>query len=96
MPIYLLSALNPPKGVIEQIHKIMAKFFWGSTTIKKKKHWVAWDKTCLPNEEGGLGFRSLHEIALFAKLRWNFRTGRSLWSSYMANKYNKKVYPVTA
>lgn len=27
MPIYLMSAINPPKGVINQIHKILAKFF---------------------------------------------------------------------
>lgn len=27
MPIYLMSAINPPKRVINQIHKILAKFF---------------------------------------------------------------------
>lgn len=25
--IYLMSGMNPPKGVIDQIHRIMAKFF---------------------------------------------------------------------
>lgn len=26
MPLYPMSAMNPPKGVIDQIHKIMDKF----------------------------------------------------------------------
>ncbi|XP_059310243.1 uncharacterized protein LOC132061439 [Lycium ferocissimum] len=70
MPIYLLSAMNPLKGVINQLHKIFAKFFWSNTAGVKGRHWVAWDKMCLPKDEGGLGFRSLHDIAkaLFAKL----------------------------
>lgn len=29
MPIYLMSAMNPLKGVIDQIHKVMANFFLG-------------------------------------------------------------------
>ncbi|XP_059301818.1 uncharacterized protein LOC132053727 [Lycium ferocissimum] len=27
MPVYLLSAMNPPSGVIKQLHRIFAKFF---------------------------------------------------------------------
>ncbi|XP_060181348.1 uncharacterized protein LOC132610954 [Lycium barbarum] len=89
MPVYLLSATNPPSGVIKQLHKIFTKFFWSNTVGVKSKHWVAWDKLCLPKDEGGIGLRSLTDIsnALFAKLWWNFRYGRSLWSSYMLNKY---------
>lgn len=26
MPIYQLSAMNPPKGVVDYIHKVIAKF----------------------------------------------------------------------
>lgn len=29
MPVYLLSAMNPPVGVINQMHKIFTKFQWG-------------------------------------------------------------------
>ncbi|WMV13941.1 hypothetical protein MTR67_007326 [Solanum verrucosum] len=99
MPIYLMSAMNPPKGVINQIQKIMAKFFWGKVGSLKGKHWVAWDDLCLPKAEGGIGLRSLHTVAdsLFAKLWWNFRTSSdSLWSHYMWNKYCKKQHPVIA
>ncbi|KAG5592596.1 hypothetical protein H5410_043110 [Solanum commersonii] len=59
-------------------------------------HWVAWEELCYPKKEGGIGFRSLHDVsrALFAKLWWNFRTSTSsLWSRYMGNKYCKKLHP---
>ncbi|XP_060200399.1 uncharacterized protein LOC132628652 [Lycium barbarum] len=46
MLVYLLSAMNPLKGVINQLHKIFAKFFWSNTAGVKGKHWVAWDKIC--------------------------------------------------
>ncbi|WMV08192.1 hypothetical protein MTR67_001577 [Solanum verrucosum] len=96
----MLSAMNLPVGVINQLHKIFAKFCWGNTTGSKNKHWwVAGDKMCYPKEEGGLGLRSLHDVAkaLFAKLWWNFRTATSsLWASYMWNKYCKKHHPIIA
>ncbi|XP_060177942.1 uncharacterized protein LOC132607882 [Lycium barbarum] len=38
MPVYLLSAMNPPSGVIKQLHKIFAKFFWSNTVGVKSKH----------------------------------------------------------
>lgn len=69
LPIYLMYSINPPKGVINQIHKIMIRFFWGSTGALKVKHWVAWETLCLPIKEGKLDFRSLHHVGevLFAK-----------------------------
>lgn len=43
IPIYTLSAMNTPKGLLEQLHKVFAKFFWGGSTKTRGKHWVAWD-----------------------------------------------------
>lgn len=43
MPIYLMSAMSPPKGIVDQIHKLMKKLFWGKTDGTKGKHWVAWN-----------------------------------------------------
>lgn len=59
----------------------------------KNKHWVAWNDICRPKEVEGLSFRSLFDVskALFAKLWWNFRTQKSLWTNYIWNKYCKKV-----
>lgn len=56
-PIYLMSAMNPPKGMIDQMHKIMAKFFCSKTGGIKGKHLVPWEDLCLLIEEGGLLFQ---------------------------------------
>jgi len=98
MPIYLLSAMNPPKKTTKKIHQLFAGFLWSKTGGQRGKHWIAWEEMCYSREEGGVGFRSLHEVmkALFGKLWWNFRTSTSLWSTFMWNKYYKKVHPSIA
>lgn len=63
----------------------------------KNKHWVSWKGMCFPKEEGGVGFRSLHDMSedLFTKLWWIFRTSRSsLWSFLIWSKYCKKKHPL--
>lgn len=99
MPLYLLSATNPPASVINQLHKIFAKFFWASATGSRNKHWVSWENMCFPIEEGGIDFRSFHVVSksLFAKLWWIFKTSTSsMWSEFMWNKYCKKFHPIMA
>lgn len=69
--MYLLVVINPPKKVIECLHKIFANFFGGGKIDGAKvKHWVKWEELCFPREEGALGFKSLYDVnsALFAKL----------------------------
>lgn len=48
MPIYLLSAINPPKGVINRLYQLMAKLFLGRIVGVKGKHWVSCDTMCYP------------------------------------------------
>lgn len=96
---YQISVINPPKGVIDNIHRLLARFFWGNFGETKGRHWIAREKLCFPLEEGGIGIRSLHHIvgALFGKLWWNFRTAtNSLWSRFIWNKYCKKLHPMIA
>ncbi|XP_070014295.1 uncharacterized protein [Nicotiana sylvestris] len=96
MPMHLLSAVNLPKYVINRLHKLFAQFFGSSTVGGTSRHWASWNTLCMPIEEGGIGFRSLHDVvkALFSKLWWNFRTKSSLWSSFVCQKYCKKLNPV--
>lgn len=93
MPIHLLLVVNPPAFVINKLHKLFASFYWSNSTDGRKRHWASWDTLCLPYEEGGVGFRSLHDVlkALFCKLWWNFRTKSTLWSSFISQKYCKKM-----
>ncbi|XP_019253806.1 PREDICTED: uncharacterized protein LOC109232489 [Nicotiana attenuata] len=96
MPIHLLSVVNPPNYVINRLHKIFAQFFWSSSIGGTSRHWASWNTLCMPVEEGGIGFRSLHDVskALFSKLWWNYRTKPSLWSSFISQKYCKKMNSV--
>ena len=90
-----MSAMVPPKCVIKDLHKLFNRFFWQTKEEGRSKHWSAWENVCYPKNEGGLGFRSLHDIskALFAKLWWIFRTSSTLWSNFMWNKYCKRFRP---
>ncbi|XP_060210297.1 uncharacterized protein LOC132637182 [Lycium barbarum] len=98
MPIHLLSACDPSSGILAQIHRLFAKFFWSNSVGNSSKHWATWTTLCHPQEEGGMGFRSLQDIskALFTKLWWNMRTKQSLWRTFMSNKYLKKFHAVIA
>lgn len=70
MPIHLLSAVNSPNYVITRLHKIFAQFFLCSAVGSTSRHWASWTILCMPCEEGGIGFQSLHDVskALFCKL----------------------------
>ncbi|XP_075084856.1 uncharacterized protein LOC142168095 [Nicotiana tabacum] len=87
--------LDPPNNILEHLHKTFARFLWSSKEEGRSIHWASWQNLCLPKEEGGLGFRSLHDIskALFAKLWWRFRTTKSLWFNFIWIKYCKKELP---
>ncbi|XP_060211780.1 uncharacterized protein LOC132639344 [Lycium barbarum] len=95
MPMYLLSAMEPTKYTVNELHKIFARFYWSNKEEGKSRHWSAWLKVCVPKQEGGLGFRSIFDVskALFTKLWWRFRTVGTLWSIFMWNKHCKKHIP---
>nr|XP_016512912.1 PREDICTED: uncharacterized protein LOC107829953 [Nicotiana tabacum] len=95
MPVHMLSILDPPNNILKHLHNIFARFFWSTKEEGRSRHWASWQNLYLPKEEGGLGFRSLHDVsrAMFAKLWWRFRTTKSLWSNFIWNKYCKKELP---
>ncbi|XP_075084826.1 uncharacterized protein LOC107774618 [Nicotiana tabacum] len=95
MSVHMLSVLDPPKNILEHLHKTFSRFFWSTKEEGRSRHWASWKNLCLPKEERALGFRYLHDVsrALFAKLWWRFRTTKSLWSNFIWNKYCKKELP---
>ncbi|XP_060216639.1 uncharacterized protein LOC132644099 [Lycium barbarum] len=95
MPIHLFLAIKPPKCVINDLHKIFARFFWNNSEKGRRRHWSSYLNLCMQKEEGGVGFRCIFDVskALCAKLWWKFRTTNTLWENYMWIKYCKRHSP---
>ena len=69
IPSYAMSVFKLPKSICKAITDEIARFWWGDSEEKKKMHWFALWKLCIPKSKGGLGFRDLHSfnLALLAK-----------------------------
>lgn len=67
---FVMQTIAIPKGVCEEIEKIVRRFIWGGM------HLVKWDKVTRPKSEGGLGIRNIESmnLALLAKLGWRLLT----------------------
>ena len=98
MPIHLLAAASPPKGVIASLERVMTSFLWSSTDMGQKFHWLSWGELCRPHQESGIGVRSLAKVydAFSIKLWWNFRLRRSLWAVFFVAKNCSGVHPCLA
>jgi len=48
IPVFMLSALPAPKGVLQQFRNIQRDFLWGKEETRKKWASVSWEKICRP------------------------------------------------
>ncbi|XP_019254952.1 PREDICTED: uncharacterized protein LOC109233518 [Nicotiana attenuata] len=89
--------VSPPKTVVKQIERLTTSFFWGMDKDKHKYHWASWSKLSFPLNEGGVGFRTIHDTCKAIELKqwWNFRTANSLWSSFLKAKYCQRSNPIS-
>ena len=61
IPAYVMNCFELPKYLCEDMHRLMAQFWWGDTDKKSKMHWLSMDKLCAPKREGGLEFRVMRD-----------------------------------
>ena len=90
IPSYAMSVFKLPKGICKTITDEIAGFWWGDGEVKKKMHWFAWWKMCVPKKKGGLGFRDLHcfNLDMLAKQCWRLiQNPDSLCAHVLSAKY---------
>ena len=89
---YYLSLFTVPKTVAGRLERVQRNFLWGSSKECFKYPLVAWEKTCLPLELGGLGIRKLVSFnqALLGKWLWRYsHEANHLWWRVIAMKHGE-------
>jgi len=61
---YVMSTFLLSLEICENLASAIAQFWWSSNLPKRGIHWAKWERVCLPREEGGIGFRMIHEFSL--------------------------------
>jgi zinc-binding in reverse transcriptase/Reverse transcriptase-like len=90
IPVYYMSCCHLPVHTINKVTSLLRKFFWGKLDRKRYLAFIAWDKICLPYEEGGLNVKDLRRMndAILLKLVWQIASRQErLWVGIMVAKY---------
>eukprot|EP00253_Pinus_taeda_P019331 PITA_19331 len=90
IPVFMISALPAPKGVLQQFRNIQRDFLWGKEETRKQWALVSWEKICNPKNQGGLGLDDPEILskALGAKLWWQWvKDLEAQWASIWKEKY---------
>jgi hypothetical protein len=93
IPSYAMSTFLLPTSFSSELDRIFKKIWWGFPKDKSKNLSLkSWSSICLPKEEGGLGFRRMHEfnLSLITKLSWKLLSNtKCLWVNQLQKKYIK-------
>ena len=96
--VYLLTALDAPKAILEEIDIIRKRFFWaGAAAITGGKCKVNWVRSARPTQLGGLGILNLKRFARSLRLRWLWQEWKEFdkpWigSEIPCNETDKKLF----
>ncbi|KAL6533813.1 hypothetical protein OROHE_013646 [Orobanche hederae] len=62
IPLHILRVIKPTNGVLERLHVIFAKIFWGTSEYGQNKVWRSWENMSYPYLENGLAVKNLHTL----------------------------------
>ncbi|XP_024015977.1 uncharacterized protein LOC112089225 [Eutrema salsugineum] len=97
VPTYIMSCFLLPQGITDKLRSAIANFWWSSKQNNSGIHWIAWDKICIPQDLGGLGFRDLNDfnLALLAKQLWRLiQYPNSLLAQVLRGRYFRQSDPL--
>jgi hypothetical protein len=93
IPSYTMSTFLLPTSFTSDLDRIFKKIWWGFPKDKSRNLSLkSWSSICLPKEDGGLGFRRMHEfnLSLTTKLGWKLLSNTGcLWVNQLQKKYIK-------
>ena len=92
IPVYPMNVFKLPKGVCEEIEKLIAEYWWSKGTGRRSMHWLSWKRMSIPKKEGGLGFRDIENfnLALLAKQVWRIaQSPSSLVARVLQGRYHQ-------
>ncbi|KAM1050528.1 hypothetical protein ACFX13_032990 [Malus domestica] len=95
LPTYAMNCFLLPKTFCDELHQLMAQFWWDSDPDSRKIHWKSRDKLCIAKLEGGMGFQNLYtfNLAVLAKQGWRIVQHPE---SLMARLFKAKDFPNTS
>lgn len=90
IPTYVMNLFRLPDKLIQEIHRLCARFWWGGDDTRRKMHWCSWERLCWHKVDGGMGFRDLTTFnkALLAKQAWRILQ----WPTSLAARVMKGIY----
>lgn len=97
VPSYVMSCYLLPQGITKNLMSAVSWFWWSTKLNNRGLHSVAWDKICLPMNNGGLGFRDFHDfnLTLLAKQLWRLlKYPHSLLASVLKGCYYRHSSPM--
>jgi hypothetical protein len=90
---YAMSSFLLPRSISTSLDRIFRNFWWGFPVNKSRNLSLkSWSSICTPKDEGGLGFKKMHDfnLALIAKLGWKLLSNTDcLWVKQLQRKYIK-------
>ncbi|KAK6115460.1 hypothetical protein DH2020_007729 [Rehmannia glutinosa] len=92
IPTFAMSCFKLPDIILDDIQKMATNYWWGSSSDKKKLHWVSWDNLSIDKSRGGLGFRNFRafNLSMLSKQAWRLLTNPSSLLSWV---FKAKYYP---
>ncbi|XP_021669677.2 uncharacterized mitochondrial protein AtMg00310-like [Hevea brasiliensis] len=85
-----MSSFKLPKGIIGDLEKLAAKFWWRKSFDSFNIHWLSWKRLTCSESLGGLGFKELNlfNAALLAKQAWQvIKNPEALWVRVLKGVY---------